>query len=154
MAQPLDAISSFIDGRVRLRHAALKQPGLMQAACTFLEGVEGVTAVQGNPVTGSLLIFYDAEKLSRDELLEIAAQGAAFFGQEPVGAEKKENACDTLRHVIFGRRASRIFNRVLLASLLCSLGGAACGAGAVHKVAGTVFSLACLQHVAAHRKLL
>ena len=154
MPLPLDAIVSFTDGRVRLRHPALEQPGLMEAACSFLQGVEGVTAVQGNPKTGSLLLFYDTEQLSREAILDLAAQGASFLDQSSGSKRKTGSACDSLGKLFLGRKATKMFSRMLFASLLCTLGGAAAGAGAVHKIAGMVFSLACLQHVAAHRKLL
>ncbi len=154
MSLPLDAIVSFIDGRVRLRHPALEQPRFMETVCAFLQGVDGVASVQGNPRTGSLLIFYDPEKLSRGEILDLAAQGAAFLELSPVGKGKEGSACDKLEKFFLGRKATKLVSRVLLASLLCTLGGTAAGAGTVHKMAGMVFSLACLQHVAAHRKLL
>ncbi len=154
MSLPLDAVASFIDGRVRLRHPALKQPELMGTARAFLESVEGVTAVQGNPTTGSLLIFYDAEQLDREKVLDLAAQGASFLAQSQCAEGNEKHPGASLVSVVFGRRAARMVDRVLFVSLLCTLGGAACGAGAVHKIAGMVFSLACLQHVAAHRKLL
>ena len=73
----VDCITSFVDGRVRLRHPALKDRATAELVCTVVGGVEGITAVQANPLTGSLLIYYDAEKLSREQLLELAEQGAA-----------------------------------------------------------------------------
>ena len=76
----VDCITSFVDGRVRLRHPALKDKDTADLVCTVVGGVDGITAVQANPVTGSLLIYYDAEKLTREQLLELAEQGAAFIG--------------------------------------------------------------------------
>ena len=90
----VDCITSFVDGRVRLRHPALKDKATAELVCTVVGGVEGITAVQANPLTGSLLIYYDAEKLTREQLLDLAEQGAAFVGFEhelrpvdPAGAQ-------------------------------------------------------------------
>ncbi|MBP3730100.1 MAG: cation transporter [Mailhella sp.] len=154
MSSVLTSITSFIDGRVRLRHPALKNRELMQSVKSLVEGMDGVTAVQCNDVTGSLLIFYDPGKLSREELLSLAEQGAAFLEQSIAPQCTAKPLCQTLGTLVFGRSAGRLVNRVLLASLLCSLGGAAAGVSAMHKIAGGIFALACLQHVAAHRKLL
>ena len=52
----VDCITSFVDGRVRLRHPALKDRATAELVCTVVGGVEGITAVQANPLTGSLLI--------------------------------------------------------------------------------------------------
>ena len=75
----VDCITSFVDGRVRLRHPALKDRDTAELVCTVVGGVEGITSVQANPLTGSLLIYYDVEKLTREQLLELAEQGAAFI---------------------------------------------------------------------------
>ena len=80
MASITDCITSFIDGRVRLRHFALKDASVAETVCAVVGGVEGVESVQANPVTGSLLIFYDTEKLSRQELDELWRQ----FGDVPM----------------------------------------------------------------------
>ena len=83
----VDHITSFVDGRVRLRHPALKDAATAELVCSVVGAVEGITSVQANPVTGSLLIYYDAEKLTREQLIELAEQGAAFIpGMEGEGA--------------------------------------------------------------------
>ena len=147
-------VTSCISGRIRLRHPALKRSELMDPLYGFLVDMEGVSSVQPNPVTGSLLVFYDPGKLSRDGLLALAEQGAAFLGRSEAGPDEDGMTCASLGKALLGRRTCKAVDRVLLASLLLSLGGAACGAGALHKAAGVLFALACVQHVAAHRKLL
>lgn len=150
MTSVSDCITSFIDGRVRLRHPALKNPELAEMAAAAVAGVEGVENVRVNPVTGSLLLFYDPARLSREELLQLAEESAAFLP----GEEKKPEGRSACRcaGALLGRRATRLVDHALLVSLLCSLAGAAAGMGAVHRIAGTVFALAGLQHVAAHRR--
>ncbi len=154
MTQPFDTIVSFIDGRIRLRHPAMKQAELMQTVLASLEGVEGVTAVQGNPITGSLLIFYDTEQMPRETILNLVAQGVALLEQSLFGRKKETRDCFSLQKILLGRNSVKMVNRVLVASLLCTLGGIAAGNGAMHKIAGMVFSLACLQHVTVHRRFL
>ena len=151
MVSVADCVTSFIDGRVRLRHPALRDAATADMAAAVIGGVEGVESVRVNPLTGSLLIFYDAETLSRERLLELAEQGAALLPEE----EKPSSgvAC-SLGRLLLDRRATRFVNRAMLVSLLCSLVGAASGMGAVHRVTGAVFALASLQHMAAHRKAL
>ena len=146
-----DIVTSFIDGRVRLRHPALRNAATADMVASMVSGVDGVESVQVNPRTGSLLIFYDAEKLSREKLLELAKQGAPLLPEEKKAPSGRE--CSVISFLL-SRRAARLANRAMFVSLLCSLAGAASGMGAVHRVTGAVFALASLQHMAAHRKAL
>ena len=41
----VDCITSFVDGRVRLRHPALKDRDTAELVCTVVGGVEGITSV-------------------------------------------------------------------------------------------------------------
>lgn len=151
MLSVADTVTSFIDGRVRLRHPALRNAATADMVASMVSGVDGVESVQVNPRTGSLLIFYDAEKLSREKLLELAEQGAALLPEEEKSVADK--TCSPGR-LLLSRRAVRLGNRAMLVSLLCSLLGAASGMGAVHRVTGAAFALISLQHLAAHRKAL
>ena len=147
-----NCITSFIDGRVRLRHPALKQGETADMAAAALGAVDGVTEVKVNSVTGSLLLFYDPEVLSREKLLELAEQGAALLPPQNASAEAKRSG-DVLSFLL-GRRVTRMVDRAMLASFLICLAGLAAGSGTVHRVAGAVFTAAGLQHLAAHRKAL
>lgn len=145
----LNCITSFIDGRVRLRHPALKHAETADLVAASLGAVDGVTEVKANHRTGSLLLFYDPEELSRERLRELAEQGAAVLVQTPsAGKERDVLSC------VLGRRVTRMVDRAMLVSLLVCLGGLAAGSGVVHRVAGAVFTAAGLQHLAAHRKAL
>ena len=166
----VDCITSFVDGRVRLRHPALKDKATAELVCTVVGGVDGITAVQANPVTGSLLIYYDAEKLTREQLLELAEQGAAFIPglneEEAPAAETAEGeaaprkACrvcapvDEVLQLLTGRGATKFVNRAMLVSLIASLAALPLGNRAVHTAAGGVFVSGVLQHLIAHRKTL
>ena len=166
----VDCITSFVDGRVRLRHPALKDKATAELVCTVVGGVDGITAVQANPVTGSLLIYYDAEKLTREQLLELAEQGAAFIPglneEEAPAAETAEGeaaprkACkvcapvDEVLQLLTGRGTTKFVNRAMLVSLIASLAALPLGNRAVHTAAGGVFVGGVLQHLIAHRKTL
>lgn len=147
-----DCLVSFVDGRVRLRHPALKSAETSGMISAVVGGVDGVIEVRSNPVTGSLLIFYDTERLSREKLLELAEQGTALLPAEPEC--RRESLSRTCARALLSRRATRLVDRALFVSLLCSLAGAATGMGAVHRITGAVFAVASLQHMAAHRKAL
>lgn len=153
MVSVSDYVVSFIDGRVRLRHPALKNREQAELAIAFISGVDGVTEARANPMTGSLLVFYDVEKLSREKLLDMARQGAALLpDDEQVHDGKSPAAC--CARVLLGRKATRLVDKALLVSLAASLVGAITGMGTVHRVTGAVFALASIQHMAAHRKAL
>lgn len=150
MASVMDSIVSFVDGRVRLRHASLKDKDTADMIRAVVGSVDGVISAETNPATGSLLVYYDPDRLGREQLLELAEQGMAFL-PEAEGAERKEFS---LRKSLFGREADLFVDRVLLASLVCCVGGAAAGMSQLHRVAGGIFTLASLQHIVAHRKAL
>ena len=166
----LDHITSFVDGRVRLRHPALKDAATAELVCSVVGAVDGISAVQSNPRTGSLLIFYDAEKLSREQLLDLAEQGAPFMpgmngeGAPTEAAERaegeKRNPCklcapvDELLGFLTKRSTTRFIDRAMLVSLMASLAALPLGNRTVHTAAGGVFVGGLLQHLLAHRKAL
>jgi hypothetical protein len=65
-------IVSFIDGRLRFRDQALKQPAVMETARALIIAQPGVLSLQANPLTGSILIHYDPAILDRESLLAAA----------------------------------------------------------------------------------
>ena len=169
----IDCVTSFVDGRVRLRHPALKDKATAELVCTVVGGVDGISAVQANPVTGSLLIYYDAEKLTREQLLELAEQGAAFVpgmngeaapadaaegNAEQDGAPRKACAVkapvDELLGFLTRRSTTKFIDRAMLVSLIASLAALPLGSRTVHTAAGGVFVGGVLQHLLAHRKVL
>lgn len=66
-------ITSFIEGRIRIKDAALKNPATMQTVLTLIQAEEGISSAVPNPKTGSILVRYDPEKISKEMLLEAAA---------------------------------------------------------------------------------
>ena len=154
MSSVSDCIVSFVDGRVRLRHDALKNPGIAAVAEAAAGGIDGVTSARVNPVTGSLLVFYEPEKLSREKLASFADEWAALLPEEKVVKKNGRSLEGGCVSILLGRKATRLVDRALLVSLLASLVGAAAGMGTLHRVAGAAFALASVQHLAVHRRAL
>lgn len=66
----LKYVSSFTEGRVRLRHPALLTPGVADAARASLQGIPGVLEVSVNTQTGSALLIYDPAVIAQDMLVD------------------------------------------------------------------------------------
>ncbi len=62
-------ITSFFPGRVRLRAAIFKESDLVEKARMILQKCEAVKNIETNPVTGSVLIEYNPEKVPMEKLL-------------------------------------------------------------------------------------
>lgn len=61
-------IKSFIPGRIRFRHDCLKQADLMDDFTARLKDLPGLENIAGNPVTGSLTVYYTPD--SKDATLQ------------------------------------------------------------------------------------
>jgi hypothetical protein len=126
-------------------------------------------------VTGSLLIYYDPEKLSREQLLELAEQGMAFLPEafsapesgeisdrdaakgaaaRAMKAVKELAPVDEALQLLCGRGATKFVNRAMLVTLAASLAGLPLGNKFLHTAAGGAFVGGVLQHLLAHRKAL
>lgn len=160
----LRCVVSFTEGRLRLRHPALKDTALADLVTTVLGQKEGITSVAVNPRVGSLLLFYDPTKISRAALMELAEEGMAFFPEEQKaqGAVEGQSAKkgeegglgQALSACLFSRNATRLTNRFMLGTFLLSLASAALGRFTLHVLAGGLFTVAGVQHILAHRKAL
>ncbi|MFU0842353.1 MAG: hypothetical protein ACFWTZ_07090 [Burkholderia sp.] len=148
-------IRSFLPGRARLRHPALRGIAPEEAAEleAFLASFKGVTKAEVSPRTGSVLLFWDEAQTSGRALLnELGAFADMMFGgQAPLPREgvhrtrspavRAAAAVDRGAGDIFARAASVLMpeaskraprragivleNRVLLASLAASVGSLA-----------------------------
>ena len=81
-------ITSFIEGRVRIRDKALRDPAAMETVLSLVRAQDGIGEVTPNPRTGSVLVTYDPEKISREMLL----QAAALLEAQLAPAREKERA--------------------------------------------------------------
>ena len=65
------AVRSRVPGRLRLRHPVVRMLGedVLEEVRGLVLGIDGVESVEVNPVTGSVLVLWDEDVLSGDELL-------------------------------------------------------------------------------------
>lgn len=153
-------ITSFVDGRVRLRHAALRRDGILPLIEGLLRGLDGVEAVTTNPRSGSLLLEYDPARLTRDDLLALLHSGESLLG-----AHMPETPC-TASHTASGAApegsppegfslsglcSRRTRNRCMLAALAGSALLGLWGRGGWHKAVSLVFLGLCAEHVYRYR---
>ena len=80
-----NCIRSYFPGRLRARHASLKNAETVKQVKTFLAGLEGVRSVEINPRVGSLLLLWDPAKLDIEQLKALAS--AALPEEKPVPAK-------------------------------------------------------------------
>ncbi|UQZ88206.1 hypothetical protein C4J81_02850 [Deltaproteobacteria bacterium Smac51] len=66
-------ITSFIKGRIRLREADFTDPEMADSVAQAVKSFPGVTGVQVNTRTGSLLITYDSEQVDMETAIEAIA---------------------------------------------------------------------------------
>lgn len=72
-------VRSFIPGRVRVRHPALTKEAVAAEAKKRLESMEGISSVELNMQTGSALIQYNADVLSKDMVIEKGIEWARWL---------------------------------------------------------------------------
>ena len=146
MSEIESCITSFVDGRVRLRPPSLKRAEDAEQVRGFLVSLPGMLRVTVNSRTGSLLLEYDPDQISREDLLALAGQWADFASAQDEAAPRKRR---------FDRaRAIRFTNRGMLATLGASLAFGLAGRERGHVVAGGLFLLFNLAHLYTYRKAL
>lgn len=78
MSEIESCITSFVDGRVRLRHPSLKRAEDAELVRGFLASLPGILRVTVNSRTGSLLLEYDPDQISREDLVALAGEVGGF----------------------------------------------------------------------------
>lgn len=153
-------ISSFYDGRVRIRHKALKQPELMTQVKKMLGEQNGVTSMEENPRTGSLLVHYDPAVISRETLAQAACMLEEYLaGQAIKEAQPKTRSRVGLTGFTKRLRSGKRFMGSKQETMLMSgfygltmLGGFM--NKRVHIASGVMFTALALMHVYARRRRL
>ncbi|MDR1904873.1 MAG: ATPase P [Treponema sp.] len=72
-------IVSYIPGRIRLRFKELRDPLIGNIVSSRIKEIPGITKVEIKPVTGSILIEFDAAVLPPEKLLETGKKELARF---------------------------------------------------------------------------
>jgi hypothetical protein len=146
-------IVSSIPGRLRLRVAAPGAPAALDRLRSQIEQWEAVGSVAINPRTGSLLVHYDATRLTAARLEECARAAAATLVRAAAKVGSGGTALPPRTHGGTPRvRANRLAKRGMLASLALSLVLAALGNKRGHWLAGALFLHALAVHLWAHRR--
>jgi hypothetical protein len=151
-------IESFIDGRVRIRSAALRDPGTLAMVEGLIKAQEGILEVTGNPRTGSLLVCYDPDVIPRENLLAAAAMLREHLGESPDAALTEESgeaeetcACTPL--VASRPLLSRSTEVALLAGLFgVTLAGILTEDKRLHVVGGALFAALTAVHIYRRRR--
>lgn len=145
-------ISSFCDGRVRLRHPALKDADTVNGLVAILNGYPGVLEVKSNLLTGSLLVLYDPEAISQEDLAKAAAKleeqvGAVEPG--PDGCGIIQNCGQGLRSLVCSMPRKYEIGLLNATFALCLLG--LLGPKRLHYWAGGAFALLVAAHLLRRR---
>jgi hypothetical protein len=133
-------IVASIPGRVRIRHRALARSGQLGRLRAALAALEGVEAVEARTDAASLIVRYDAARVSVARMERridavVDAELAALRGKESRMAKRNRQA-----------------KYVMLVSLFASLALAAGGARRAHALTGTLFVAALGLHLWRHRE--
>lgn len=112
-------ITSFIDGRVRLRHELLRKPALAEQVQSMLPTIQGIRSVAVNTRTGSLLVEYDPAILGPEQLLALLRQWEHMTGLITDPAEGPSTLASIHKSVCRGR-LRRVLNGGMLLSLAAS----------------------------------
>lgn len=126
-------ITSFFDGRMRLRHDGLRDPARVAMLTQMLPGLPGILSVNANARTGSLLITYDADALDKDAMLALLQQGERLLGmKDSAEAPSSCTPCSC-------RRWRQGVYKAMLASLGASVAFGFAGRSRPHLWAGGIF---------------
>lgn len=140
-------IASHVPGRLRIRHPDLRSAGRNAEAAALLAGWDGVTAAEGKPVCGSIVLRYDPARMAP---AETEARILALFAVDgdSTGDEEGEAAEE-------GGLSLWSFNRPAKIGMLTALGGtlvALTVSKKLHAVLGVMHVAFLLVHLANHRK--
>ncbi|MGQ0708303.1 MAG: hypothetical protein ACT4NV_00980 [Rhodoferax sp.] len=151
----MTAIVASIPGRLRLRHAALRQLDAMERLAAKLRAHPEVTQVETRPQAASLVVYYDTARWSEAQSHQRVGSIAASVLPRPApaasGSARKARTAPLLDK---NRRlaANRWAKRTMLGSLALSMALALQGAKRGHALSGLLFLHALGLHLWVHRR--
>ncbi len=138
-------IYSFRPGRVRLRARALCEPCIADEIQAMLHPYPGVRSVQVNTRTGSLLVHYDQECISQQQL-----QMALALMEQRFPGISSGTKCMGKRTPLVSRKTER---QILMGAFGACLAGML-GGKSLHVATGAAFTLLAVRHMYTRRNLL
>lgn len=146
-------VSSFVDGRVRLRHADLKKPSIVEKITKDFARRKGIDLISANRKVGSLLVHYDRTLTRLDEILPVLRkhlkETPAPGKNRPVRKRSRNNSWPQL-----SMSKRQLINLGLLASLAGSLLALFVNATTAHIQLGLLFTAVSVLHLFDKKKTL
>ena len=141
-------IASCLNGRIRFRHPALSDPELLTLVTGQLAQTPGITSIEANPRTGSVLITHD-ESVATDDLLALAQTLAAAHAETLLAAAPAKPVRKKATQGQLKRRAQKI---VLAACLVGAVGTGLADTKAAHLTLGLALAGFAAWHLFMHRR--
>lgn len=142
-------IASSLPGRMRLRHQAWRQVPELQELATAAGRWPGILGVDANPLTGSLLLHYDPDRLPQAELeAAIATMAREHLPEPPAGGRREPRRGRGTPRV----RANRVAKRGMVITLAASLALAAARSKRWHIYTGNAFLAFLAIHLYVYRR--
>ncbi len=138
-------IASRIEGRIRFRHPALQSRELLEAVTGQLAAIPGITGLEANPRTGSLLVTHDAT-IATDDLVAMAEALALTQSQAPAQPDRPASRASRAR---LKRRTQKIG---MATALTATLATGLADIKAAHLLAALAFTGLAAWHVTAYRR--
>ncbi len=154
-----DFVVSFIAGRVRLRHAVLKDAALAAEIVPMLSAFPGVERIEHKALTGSLLVEYDPEVLGDDAITALLEQGEEWLKEnapqaESDNAQKMSFASMNVSDKLTRAQKRKIFYGGMVGSFFTMLFTGGVGSKKAHYTAGMLFAVLTLVHMWRVRKII
>ncbi len=142
-------VTSFVNGRVRLRHPIFKDSQAAHKVTEALQTVNGIAKLEHNARTGSILIQYDEEILEQDNLISLLKQGVDGLDFELNNQPIPKPTCciPASFKKLTTREKRKIYNRTMAVSLGISALAIGVGNERIHAIAGCVFLGLSLGHI-------
>ncbi len=75
----LKYLKSFSEGRVRLRHPALRDKAVADLTRERMAATPGALSVECNTLSGSVLLLYDHHRISKERLITMGTAWARYL---------------------------------------------------------------------------